>query len=82
MQFVYFIKSLKIESCSYTGHTNNLARRLKEHNSKTNELSTANYRPFEIISYIAVKDKKTAVNLERYFKTGSGRAFLKKHFPN
>ena len=28
--------------------------------------------------YVAVRDKKKAVALEKYFKTGSGRAILEK----
>lgn len=40
--------------------------------------STKSYRPFEIVSYIAVKTERKARELERYFKTGSGKAILKK----
>ncbi|MEW6008405.1 MAG: GIY-YIG nuclease family protein [Candidatus Omnitrophota bacterium] len=79
MWYVYFLKSIKKQSYTYTGYTNNLERRLEEHNSENSKLSTANYRPFELISYIGIKNLRLAVNLERYFKTGSGRAFLKRH---
>lgn len=80
MWYVYFLKSMKKLNYIYTGYTNDLERRLKEHNSINSKLSTSAYKPFEIISYIVIQDRNIAVNLERYFKTGSGRAFLKKHF--
>ncbi|MFZ5801028.1 MAG: GIY-YIG nuclease family protein [Candidatus Omnitrophota bacterium] len=80
MWYVYFLQSTKKPTYIYTGYSNNIERRLKEHNSEMSNLSTANYRPLELLSYIAVKDEITAIKLEKYFKTGSGRAFLKKHF--
>jgi len=58
--------------------TNNIKRRLGEHNSKDSKLATARYRPLELAAYIAVEDDNRAIGLERYFKTGSGKAFLKK----
>ena len=79
MRYVYFIRSLTKEGYIYTGYTNDLQRRLKEHNSENSKLATCNYRPLELIAYIAVRDEKHAVNLEKYFKTGSGRAFFRKH---
>jgi putative endonuclease len=34
----------------------------------------------ELTTYIAFKNKYTAFTFEKYLKSGSGRAFLKKHF--
>jgi len=61
----------------YVGSTNDIARRLTEHNSGKVD-STKNRTPFNLEAYFAVKDKSTAIDLEKYLKTGSGRAFLQK----
>ena len=48
-----------------------------EHNLGENQ-STKAYAPFELSAYVAVKTEKKARELESYFKTGSGKAVLKK----
>jgi hypothetical protein len=40
--------------------------------------STKHYAPFVLEAYVAVKTKNKAIELENYFKTGSGKAILKK----
>ena len=76
MWYVYIIKS-QIESFIYIGSTNSLDRRLNEHNCGLC-LSTKHYKPFELETFIAVKTESKAKELEKYLKTGSGRAILKK----
>ena len=76
MWFVYVIKSLN-KSFRYIGSTNNLEKRLKDHNGGKTQ-STISYAPFEYDAYVAVKTEKKARELEKYFKTGSGKAILKK----
>ncbi len=78
MQYVYILMSQKHKKYIYIGSTNNIQRRLLEHNNKDSRLATAPYRPLELIGYIAVKEEIKASKLERYFKGGSGKAFLKK----
>ena len=43
-------------------------------------LSTSKYGPWRLRTYIAFSDEKSALAFERYLKSGSGRAFAKKHF--
>jgi putative endonuclease len=74
--FVDDLKSLTKEF-TYIGSTNNLQRRLSQHNSGYVQ-STKHFRPFEMIAYIAVRTEKKAREVEKYSKTGSGRAILKK----
>jgi predicted GIY-YIG superfamily endonuclease len=74
--FVYILKSLK-KDFKYIGSTNNLTRRIQEHNNGLVQ-STKAYRPFVIEAYIAVQTEVRARALEKYFKTGSGKAVLKK----
>ncbi len=76
MWFVYILKSLKDKDL-YIGSTNDIRRRLAEHNSA--KVDSTKYRiPFILEAFIGVKDQAKAIELERYFKTGSGRALLQK----
>ena len=76
MYYIYFLKSLN-SSFRYVGYTSNLKSRFKEHNQGLNK-STKPYKPFDLDAYVAVKSEKTAKDLEKYFKTGSGIAFARK----
>ena len=74
MWFVYILKSLK-DGDLYVGSTNNLRRRLADHNSGEVD-STRHRAPFTMKAYIAVRDEAKAIELEKYFKTGSGKSIL------
>jgi putative endonuclease len=74
MWFVYIIKSVNSRFI-YIGSTNNLDRRLGEHNTGKVQ-STKAYSPYKIVAYIAVESEKQARALEKYFKTGSGKSVL------
>jgi putative endonuclease len=76
MWFVYVLRSLK-DNELYIGSTNDVRRRLGEHNSARVD-STKGRTPFRLEAYIAVKDKARAIKLEQYLKTGSGKAVLQK----
>jgi putative endonuclease len=76
MWYVYILRS-SIDKNLYVGSTNNIRRRLTEHNSGEVD-STRSRIPFSLEAYIAVKDQTKAIELEQYFKTGSGRALLQK----
>ena len=74
MWFVYILRSQK-DGGVYIGSTNDLKRRLTEHNSALVD-STKHRTPLKLEAYVAVRDQSKAVELEKYFKTGSGRAVL------
>ena len=61
----------------YVGSTDNLKRRLFEHNAGKCEF-TKPLLPVKLEAYFALSSEANARNLEKYFKCGSGRAFLKK----
>lgn len=63
----------------YIGSTNDLRRRVESH-ERGQVISTSQHRPVMLRSYIAVRDEAAARSLERYFKSGSGKAFAKKRF--
>ena len=76
MWYVYILKS-KADGKHYLGSTSDLRRRLREHTNGQSQ-STTNRRPLELEAYIAVKEESTARDLEKYLKTGSGIATLRK----
>ena len=62
----------------YKGCTNNIEYRLLRHQRGYVE-STKDLLPVKLITYTAFTDKSKAFEFEKYLKSGSGRAFLKKH---
>ena len=63
----------------YVGSTDDLQRRFSSH-QKGHVVSTCKYLPAILRSYVAVGNEETARRLERYFKSGSGKAFARKRF--
>ena len=80
MFYVYILQSLK-DRKMYVGYTNDLKRRIAEHNDGKN-FSTASRRPFNLIYYEAYIDKKDAERREKFFKTGWGRRYINKSLEN
>ena len=77
MWYVYILQSLLDENRFYTGSTDDLKRRLAQHNSgKVGH--TSKHHPWALKTYIAFSEKEQAVSFETYLKTASGRAFAKK----
>ena len=76
MYYVYVLKSGKDDKI-YTGHTNNLVERLKEHNTGLVK-ATKNRRPLRLLYYEASNILEDAVRREKSLKTGFGRAYLKR----
>lgn len=62
----------------YIGCTSNLRERIKRHESG-NVPATKDRLPIKLTTYFAFDDKYRAFNFEQYLKSGSGRAFLKRH---
>ncbi len=76
MKYVYILQSLADPNHFYTGVTDDLRAGLSKHNSGS-VTHTAQYRPWRIKSYIAFSDDDRALAVEKYLKSGSGRAFAK-----
>lgn len=77
MYYVYIIQSINHPEQIYIGCTENLQKRLSNHNAGTTE-HTAKYVPWKFVTYIPFEDKFKAMEFEKYLKSGSGRAFIKK----
>lgn len=79
MYIVYILTSKKYPARYYIGTTQNLDKRLNEHNNEES-IYSRRYAPWQLESYITFKKKDLAEEFERYLKSGSGFAFLKKRF--
>jgi putative endonuclease len=73
--YVYLLLSLK-DKRTYLGSTNNLSRRIYEHNSGKSK-STKNRKPLKLIYYEEFKTLSDARRREKYLKTRNGRRELK-----
>ncbi len=75
MWYVYFLQLGN--KGIYVGSTNDLRRRLAAH-QQGQVRSTKAHQPVVLKSYIAVHTEAHARELEKYFKSGSGKAFAQK----
>ena len=80
MHYVYVLKS-KIKLFFYTGCTDNLKTRYKQHNDGE-VTSTKPYKPFDIVYYEACLNDKDAYQREKYLKNRLGKNYLKKRLKN
>jgi len=76
MYYVYILNSKKDNSL-YTGSTEDLKRRMVEHNNGKTP-STAPKRPWELLYYEAYQTKTLARKTELFYKTSQGRRQIKK----
>ncbi len=76
---MYYVYSLKCKDGFYVGCTNDLRDRLKRHKN-SEVLATKNRLPLKLEFYFSINDKYKAFEFEKYLKSGSGRAFISKHF--
>ena len=77
MWYVYFLSLANGDV--YVGSTNDLKRRFGSHQAG-HVASTKAHLPVALKSYVAVETEVVARSLERYFKSGSGKAFANKRF--
>ena len=73
--YVYVLRSAK-DKMFYIGSTNNLQRRVAEHQSGKN-ISTATRLPMELWYFEGHRSKEDAVRREKYFKTTKGKITLR-----
>lgn len=78
MHTVYVLENQNDKSW-YIGQTDNLKRRIQEHNSKqggrTTRIKNGEWR---LIYAEAYTDKRDAIGREKFLKGGSGRKYLNK----
>jgi len=75
--YVYILQSELAPNRFYVGRTEDVRTRLAQHNAR-HIAHTTKWKPWRIKSYFALSNKQRALDLERYLKSASGRAFAKK----
>ena len=80
MYYTYILRSQPHPDQIYIGSTHGLRKRLAEHNAGS-AIHTNNFKPWDLLGYVALHDRTLAERFERYLKSGSGRAFAARHLP-
>src|SRR5688572_4345308 len=78
-RIVYILRSHIIPTERYIGRTSDMKARLEWHNHGPSGY-TLRARPWYPAVVIEFCDEPTAIYFEKYLKSGSGRAFAKRHF--
>ena len=78
-RFVYILRSESDPSRHYVGVSTDPDERLHWHNEGPDG-HTRVHRPWSIVVSIEFPTERAALRFERYLKSGSGRAFTKRHF--
>jgi putative endonuclease len=78
MFYVYILQS---NSHLYIGLTNDLKRRVSEHNTGRSRF-TKRYLPWNLIFYEAYSNEEDAHRREGYFKTSQGRQAIRRMLKN
>jgi len=78
-RFVYVLRSDRDPNRHYVGITSDVAARLEWHNHGPCG-HTVRHRPWSLVVVMEFPTEREAVPIEKYLKSGSGRAFAKRHF--
>jgi putative endonuclease len=78
-RFVYVLKHVAPAPRFYVGLTSDVRGRLDDHNAGRCA-HTSRHRPWQLHVAIEFADEHSAIRFERYLKSGSGRAFARRHF--
>ena len=79
MKYVYILESLNSRTFLHRRSPHDLQARFAKHNAG----EVPAYIEIQTLAdttYIAFSDEQLAIAFEKYLKSGSGRAFAKKHF--
>jgi putative endonuclease len=78
-RIVYVIRSRKDPGRHYVGLTSDLPARLASHNAGESP-HTRTLIPWALVVSVQFASEDAALRFERFLKSGSGRAFAKRHF--
>ena len=81
MYYSYVLISTKTKRL-YAGSTEDLKRRLNEHNTGIGGKYSSKNGPYKLIHYEAFLSKTDAIKQEHFYKTGYGREVLKEKLKN
>ncbi len=77
--YVYILRSSLRPEKLYVGLTEDVNRRLDEHNTGKSP-HTSKFMPWSIETFIWFTNRRKAAAFEQYLKSGSGWAFRTRHF--
>ena len=77
--YVYILQSESCPDRFYVGLTDDLRDRLRRHNGGE-VASTRSRGPWTMKNAFGFRDRERAAAFEQYLKSGSGRAFARRHF--
>jgi putative endonuclease len=77
-RFVYVLRSVADQRRYDTGLTADIVTRIAGHNARRCP-HTANGRPWSLDVLSEFADQRRAIAFEQFLKSGSGRAFAKRH---
>ena len=80
--YVVYILYSHSSAKTYTGFTNDVERRLLEHNFTEAKGFTLRYRPWTLIRTEPYQSKPEATAREKFLKTGKGRDEIKIYIKN
>jgi putative endonuclease len=76
MFYVYILFSAKFDKY-YVGHTDNLSRRLFQHNNLVKNTFTAKYRPWSLVaSFETGPERGLAIKIENHIKKQKSKQFI------
>jgi putative endonuclease len=78
-RFVYILRSAADAGSHYVGVASDVDERLEWHNGGPSGY-TRRHRPWRVLVSLEFPDEAAAIRFEKYLKSGSGRAFAKRHF--
>jgi predicted GIY-YIG superfamily endonuclease len=78
-RFVYVLRNADQNPSFYVGLSSDVGARVADHNAGRCP-HTASRKPWQLHVVIEFSDEDRAIRFERYLKSGSGRAFAKRHF--
>lgn len=78
MSHTTYILISKITKKTYVGHTDNLNRRLLEHNKEKGVFSRR-YAPWKVLYKETFLREVESIKREKYFKSAAGRRWMKRN---
>lgn len=78
-RFVYILRSDSDSDRHYVGRASDVDERLDWHNAGPCGY-TRQRRPWSVVVSLEFPNESQAARFEKYLKSGSGRAFAKRHF--
>jgi putative endonuclease len=76
MVTVYLLQS-ELDGTNYVGMTENLLRRIEEHNQGKSKF-TAGHRPWKLVYSETAPDFSSGRVKEKYFKSAAGKKYIQK----